>query len=69
MPRIKQVLSEIGESQESLAKEIGISQSSVNHYANGNRMPSYEMAWNIVKALNSLGASCTFEQVFPSPTK
>ncbi|EPN8528292.1 helix-turn-helix transcriptional regulator [Vibrio fluvialis] len=67
MNNIKQILKSTGKSQELLAQSVGISQGSVNHYANGNRKPSYEMAWKIVQALNSFGASCTFDEVFPEP--
>lgn len=67
MTNIKKLLKSISKSQEVLAKEIGISQGAVNHYANGNRKPSYEMAWKIVQALNELGAACSFDEVFPEP--
>lgn len=67
MTNINTILKDIGKSQDVLAKQVGISQSSVNHYAKGNRKPSYEMAWKIVTALNQLGAICTFDEVFPNP--
>jgi putative transcriptional regulator len=67
MTNIKKILKAINRSQDDLAIEVGISQGSVNHYANGNRKPSYDMAWKVVNALNRLGASCSFTDVFPDP--
>ncbi|MBD0785818.1 helix-turn-helix transcriptional regulator [Vibrio sp. Y2-5] len=67
MTNIKQVLRTLGKSQDELAKQVGVSQSSINHYVKGNRKPSYEMAWKIVKELNCFGASCSFDDVFPDP--
>lgn len=69
MPNINTILKSIKKSQEDLAKKVGCSQGSINHYANGNRTPSYEMAWKVVDALNSLGANCTFYDVFPNPVE
>lgn len=67
MTNIKQILRTLGKSQDDLAKQVGVSQSSINHYVQGNRKPSYEMAWKIVKELNHFGASCSFDEVFPDP--
>ncbi|MCU7998098.1 helix-turn-helix domain-containing protein [Shewanella sp. SM95] len=67
MTNIKKILKAINRSQDDLASEVGISQGSVNHYANGNRKPSYDMAWKVVNALNRLGSSCSFTDVFPDP--
>ncbi|MBE3662152.1 transcriptional regulator [Vibrio navarrensis] len=67
MPNIKGILKRISRSQDELSKEVGVSQSAVNHYANGKRKPSYEMAWKIVEALNTFGAECAFDDVFPNP--
>lgn len=67
MTNINRILQSIGASQNLLARNIGISQSSINHYAKGKRTPSYEMAWKIVSALNQLGSTCSFEEVFPNP--
>ncbi len=69
MTNIKIILKSVGESQGTLASRVGVSQSSINHYANGNRKPNYEMAWKIVRALNQFGSSCTFDDVFPNPEK
>ncbi|TON66065.1 XRE family transcriptional regulator, partial [Vibrio parahaemolyticus] len=33
----------------------------------GKRTPNINMCWKIVKALNQLGAECTFGDVFPDP--
>ncbi|MCU8044389.1 MULTISPECIES: helix-turn-helix domain-containing protein [unclassified Shewanella] len=67
MTNIKKILKAINRSQDDLASEVGISQGSINHYANGNRKPSYDMAWKVVNALNRLGSSCSFTDVFPDP--
>lgn len=67
MANIKSILKRVGKSQCELASEVGVSQSAINHYANGNRKPSYEMAWSIINALNSFGAKCKFDDVFPNP--
>lgn len=67
MANIKSILKKVGKSQDELARKVGISQSAINHYANGNRKPSYEMAWKIVEALKSFGAQCSFDDVFPNP--
>lgn len=67
MAKINEILKRIGKSQEKLAQIVGVSQSSINHYANGNRKPSYQTAWKIVDSLNQLGAKCSFDDVFPNP--
>ncbi len=67
MTNIKQILKTLGKSQGDLAHRVGVSQSSINHYINDNRKPSYEMAWKIVKELNHFGATCSFADVFPEP--
>lgn len=68
MPNINLKLKIVKKSQEELAKNVGCSQGAINHYANGNRIPSYEMAWKIVNALNQFGAICSFSDVFPDPS-
>ena len=68
MANIKSMLKKVGKSQDELAQKVGLSQSAINHYANGKRKPSYEMAWNIVEVLNGFGAECSFDEVFPNPS-
>lgn len=67
MTKINEILKRIGVSQDKLAEAIGVSQSSINHYAKGNRKPNYQTAWMIVDSLNQLGAHCSFDDVFPNP--
>ncbi|WP_105901407.1 helix-turn-helix transcriptional regulator [Vibrio gangliei] len=67
MSKIKVIRGELGVTQETLAKKVGVSQSAMNHYENGNREIKNELGWRIVNALNELGASCTYEEVFPNP--
>ncbi len=67
MPNINAILRRIKKSQEDLAKVVGCSQGTINHYANSNRTPNYEMAWKVVDGLNALGADCSFADVFPNP--
>ncbi|EKO3656440.1 helix-turn-helix transcriptional regulator [Vibrio metschnikovii] len=67
MTKINEILKRIGISQERLAEIVGVSQSSINHYAKGNRKPNYQIAWKIVDSLNQLGANCSFDDVFPNP--
>lgn len=67
MSKLKTIRCKIGATQAELAREIGLSQSAINHYENGNRSVDTTTGWRIVQALNRLGAKCTFEDVFPKP--
>lgn len=49
---LKSVLEEYGMSQGELAKELGISRSSVNMYISGKRMPSIKTLVNIAHVLD-----------------
>lgn len=65
---IKKCLSKVGITQDAFGKKVGISQSALNHYANGKRTANTEMAWRIVNAFNELGAGLSFDDVFPNQT-
>ncbi|UTZ27713.1 helix-turn-helix transcriptional regulator [Vibrio campbellii] len=67
MSNIKQIRMSLGISQDALAAEIGVTQGAIAHFEAGKRTPNINMCWKIVKALNQLGAKCTFDDVFPDP--
>ncbi len=67
MSKLKLIRGELGVTQQSLAEKVGVSQSAINHYENGNRAVDTAIGWRIVNALNLLGADCQFEDVFPDP--
>jgi putative transcriptional regulator len=67
MSKLKLIRGELGVTQQALAEKVGVSQSAINHYENGNRTVDTSLAWKIVCALNTLGANCKFEEVFPDP--
>lgn len=50
-----------------LAKQVGITVSAIYHYETNRRIPDLAQCWKIVKALNDLGMTCSFYDVFPSP--
>jgi putative transcriptional regulator len=51
--------------QAALADRVGMTQGAIAHYENGRRTPGLNEARDLVAALNSLGADCTLDQVFP----
>ncbi len=51
--------------REDLAKAIGRKEAAIGHYELGRRIPGLEVARKIVIALNSAGASCSLDDVFP----
>ncbi|WP_434340220.1 helix-turn-helix transcriptional regulator [Motilimonas cestriensis] len=67
MPKIKFIRGDLGVTQRALAEKLGLSQSTINHYENGNRSIDTGTGWKIVQALNAFGAQCSFEDVFPNP--
>ncbi|EHK9084600.1 helix-turn-helix transcriptional regulator [Vibrio parahaemolyticus] len=69
MSNLKVIRGALGVTQQALAEKVGVSQSAINHYENGNRTVDTALGWSIVNALNSFGANCTFEQVFPNPNQ
>ncbi|MFV0576019.1 MAG: helix-turn-helix transcriptional regulator [Vibrio sp.] len=67
MNRIKQYRNTIGVNQKTIGDLVGVDQSSINRYETGERKPSIEMGWKIVKVFNCLGCNCSFNDVFPDP--
>lgn len=67
MSNLKKIRKRLGISQSVVAVSVGVSQGAIGHYENGRRTPDIEMCWKIVSTLNSLGAKCTVDDVFPGP--
>ncbi|UTV28969.1 helix-turn-helix transcriptional regulator [Photobacterium atrarenae] len=67
MNRISDFRDKAKVSQAGLAKVVGVTPSTIGNYESGIRNIKLKMCWKIVKALNALGANCTFEEVFPNP--
>lgn len=67
MNKISEYRNKAKVSQAGLAKTIGVTPSTIGNYEAGIRNINVEMCWKIVKALNQLGAECTFGDVFPDP--
>ncbi|PNH90864.1 XRE family transcriptional regulator [Vibrio diazotrophicus] len=67
MTNLKSVRGELGVTQQALADMVGVSQSAINHYENGNRTVDTSLGWRIVNALNQLGGKLTLSDVFPDP--
>ncbi|MGO2497752.1 MAG: helix-turn-helix transcriptional regulator [Vibrio litoralis] len=67
MSKLKVIRGELGVTQKSLAEKVGVSQSAINHYENGNRSVETSLGWRIVHALNSWGGNYTLVDVFPDP--
>ncbi|EKF9664397.1 helix-turn-helix transcriptional regulator [Vibrio cholerae] len=67
MQKIREVRTGAGISVSDLASLIGTESSAVYHYESGRRTPDFNQCWKIVNALNSLGAKCSFNDVFPNP--
>lgn len=47
--RLKELRQEIGESQNSVARAVGVSQSTIAGYEVGDRLPSYEILVKLCK--------------------
>jgi putative transcriptional regulator len=69
MQNIRQFREHTGITVKQLAKAIGQKTSAVYHYESGRRTPYLTRCWSIVNALNELGATCSFEEVFPNPNR
>lgn len=54
-------------SQAALRRALNWNQSRLANYEAGRRSPGLEEARKIVSALNSLGAACGLDDVFPPP--
>ena len=67
MQRIKEVREAASISASDLAMKLGMTSSAIGHYEKERRTPDITMCWRVVHALNELGASCEFYDVFPDP--
>lgn len=65
MNRIKHLREQAGVSQAALRKELGWNQPRIANYESGIRTPGLNESREIVAALNTLGVSCTLDEVFP----
>ncbi|MBV1842735.1 helix-turn-helix transcriptional regulator [Photobacterium ganghwense] len=68
MSNIKAIRTSINASQDELAEHVGVTQGAIAHFEKGIRTPNIKMCWRIVEALNRMGANCSFEDVFPTPS-
>lgn len=57
----------VGLSQAELGKAIGKTQGAVGNYESGIRNIDLGTGWEIVKAFNQSGVTCSFADVFPEP--
>jgi putative transcriptional regulator len=67
MQRIRYIREKAEISVKELSKIIGTDVSTFYHYEKSRRTPDFNQCWKIVNALNSLGANCSFSDVFPNP--
>ncbi|EMG3683458.1 TPA: helix-turn-helix transcriptional regulator [Serratia marcescens] len=55
----------VGITQQQLASALGWNQSRIGNYESGKRNPDLSTCRRIVEVLNSLGAECSLDSVFP----
>ncbi len=67
MNNLKYFRGMINVNQKDIGELVGVGQSTIDRYENEKRKITVPMAWKIVKALNMLGATCSFADVFPEP--
>lgn len=67
MNKLKVFRGQIKATQKDIANLVGVSQGTIDRYESGARKVNITMSWKIVNALNSLGAKCEYEDVFPNP--
>ncbi|MGF2656457.1 helix-turn-helix transcriptional regulator [Serratia marcescens] len=65
MNNISQARKKAGITQHQLAEALGWSQSRIGNYEAGTRNPDLSSCRKIVDVLNSLGAECSLDSVFP----
>ncbi len=65
MNRIAEIRCKAEVTQDRLGAVLGWSQQRLSNYEAGVRVPSLADSRRIVTALNTLGATCTLDQVFP----
>lgn len=69
MNRIAEIREKAQIKQGDLIAALGWTQSRVSNYEAGRRLPGLAESRAIVAALNSLGAKCTLDDVFPAPAE
>ncbi len=69
MNRISLFRTQANLSQARLAREVGVTTSTIGNYELGIRNINLGMCWKIVVALHRLGIHCSFEEVFPDPSQ
>jgi len=67
MNRIAAVRERASIKQRALIEALGWTQTRVSNYEAGRRVPGLSESRAIVLALNTLGAECTLDDVFPPP--
>ncbi|GHX29925.1 repressor protein [Vibrio cholerae] len=67
MNKLKDFRNLVEATQKDIADFVGVSQSTIDRYESGSRKVSIEQARKLIAALNSFGAECTFDDVFPDP--
>lgn len=67
MNKLKHYRNAINATQKDVGDIVGVSQSSIDRYESGIRKLNTSKAWEMVNALNRLGSSCSFTDVFPDP--
>lgn len=65
MNNISAIRKKTGFTQQQLADLLGWKQSRIGNYEAGVRNPDLSSCRKIVSALNSLGAECSLDSVFP----
>ena len=69
MNHVRTIRKHAGITQADLRRALGWNQSRVANYESGLRRPGLSDARQIVAALNSLGARCSLDDVFPPASK
>jgi putative transcriptional regulator len=69
MNNVRKIREGAGISQASLRRALNWNQSRLANYEAGRRNPGLEEARKIVSALNTLGAACGLDDVFPPPAQ
>lgn len=65
MNNISHARKKAGITQHKLAVTLGWNQSRIGNYEAGKRSPDLDSCRRIVEVLNSLGAECSLDSVFP----
>ena len=65
MSNLKKLREKAQTTQTALAALVGMTQGAIAHYENGRRVPGLSECRLIVTALNTLGVTCSLDDVFP----